>query len=159
MSWLATKQMVMRSYRSILALILALVTTFLISCGSPTAVKPPTYTPEQMAQIQRLASTVAALRDKMPILKQKIQNQNWTDVGTYIHGPLGELRRNVSYLTRELLPKDQKAANEAGKDLFNRLLNIDTASTKGDYQLAVQNYQAALKDFDDLLQSIPKQKT
>jgi len=64
----------------------------------------------------------------------------------------------VSYLTRELLPKDQKAANEAGKDLFSRLLNIDTASTKGDYQLAVQNYQAALKDFDDLLQSIPKQK-
>ena len=159
MSWLVTKQMVMRSYRSILALILALVTTFLISCGSPTAVKPPTYTPEQMAQIQRLASTVAALRDKMPILEQKIQNQNWTDVGTYIHGPLGELRRNVSYLTRELLPKDQKAANEAGKDLFNRLLNIDTASTKKDYQLAVQNYQAALKDFDDLLQSTPKQKT
>jgi hypothetical protein len=38
------------------------------------------------------------------------------------------------------------------------LLNIDTASTKGDYQQAVQNYQAALKDFDDLLQSIPKQK-
>jgi photosystem II protein PsbQ len=148
----------MRSYRSILALILALVTTFLVSCGSPTAVKAPTYTAEQIAQIQQLASTVAALRDKMPILEQKIQNQNWTDVGTYIHGPLGELRRNVSYLTRELLPKDQKAANEAGKDLFSRLLNIDTASTKGDYQLAVQNYQAALKDFDDLLQSIPKQK-
>jgi photosystem II protein PsbQ len=148
----------MRSYRSILALILALVTTFLISCGSPTAVKAPTYTAEQIAQIQQLASTVAALRDKMPILEQKIQNQNWTDVGTYIHGPLGELRRNVSYLTRELLPKDQKAANEAGKDLFSRLLNIDTASTKGDYQQAVQNYQAALKDFDDLLQSIPKQK-
>jgi photosystem II protein PsbQ len=150
--------MVMRSYRSILALILALVTTFLVSCGSPTAVKAPTYTAEQIAQIQQLASTVAALRDKMPILEQKIQNQNWTDVGTYIHGPLGELRRNVSYLTRELLPKDQKAANEAGKDLFSRLLNIDTASTKGDYQQAVQNYQAALKDFDDLLQSIPKQK-
>ncbi len=150
--------MVMRSYRSILALILALVTTFLVSCGSPTAVKAPTYTAEQIAQIQQLASTVAALRDKMPILEQKIQNQNWTDVGTYIHGPLGELRRNVSYLTRELLPKDQKAASEAGKDLFNRLLNIDTASTKGDYQQAVQNYQAALKDFDDLLQSIPKQK-
>lgn len=150
--------MVMRSYRSILALILALVTTFLVSCGSPTAVKPPTYTAEQIAQIQQLASTVAAVRDKMPILEQKIQNQNWTDVSTYIHGPLGELRRNVSYLTRELLPKDQKAANQAGKDLFNRLQNIDTASIKGDYQLAVQNYQAALKDFDHLLQSPPKQK-
>jgi photosystem II protein PsbQ len=148
----------MRSYRSILALILALVTTFLVSCGSPTAKKPPTYTAEQIAQIQQLASTVAALRDKMPILEDKIQNKNWTDVGTYIHGPLGDLRRNVSYTVRELLPQDQKAASAAAKDLFSRLETIDIASTKGNYQVAVQNYQAALKDFDDFFRLIPKQR-
>jgi photosystem II protein PsbQ len=145
----------MRSYRSILALILALVTTFLVSCGSPTAKTPPTYTAEKIAQIQQIASTVAALRDKMPILETKIQNQNWTDVGTYIHGPLGEVRRLMSYLTRELLPQDQKAASAAAKDLFQRLENIDVASTKGNYKVAVQNYQAALKDFDDFLQQVP----
>jgi photosystem II protein PsbQ len=150
--------MVMRSYRSILALILAMVTTFLVSCGSPTAVKPPTYSAEQIAQIQQFASTVAALRDKMPILEEKIQNKNWTDVGTYIHGPLGEVRRLMTYFTRELLPTDQKTANAVAKDLFNRLESIDVASTKGNYQAAVENYQAALKDFDQFLQLVPKQK-
>lgn len=146
----------MRRYRSILALLLAVVTTFLVSCGSPTAKAPVTYTAEQIAQIQKLTSTVAALRDKMPILEDKIQNQNWTDVGTYIHGPLGEVRRNVSYTLRELLPQDQEAASAAAKDLFNRLENIDVASTKRNYQVAVENYQAALKDFDEFLQRVPK---
>ena len=158
MHWLVKTQMIMRNYRSILALILVLVTTFLVSCGSPKATKAPTYTAEKLAVIQQLASTTAALRDKMPILEDKIQNKNWTDVGTYIHGPLGELRRNVSYLTRELLPQDQKAVSAAGKDLFDRLQDIDSAATKGKYDVAVQNYQAALKDFDDFLQAIPKPK-
>jgi photosystem II protein PsbQ len=148
----------MKSYRSILALILAMVTTFLVSCGSPTAIKPPTYTAQEIAQIEQLASTVAALRDKMPILEDKIKNRNWTDVGTYIHGPLGEVRRLITYLTRELLPTDQKAASPVAKDLFQRLENIDVASSKGNYQVAVENYQAALKDFDQFLQQVPKQR-
>jgi photosystem II protein PsbQ len=150
--------MVMRSYRSILALILAVVATVLVSCGSPTVKAPPSYSAEQIVQIQKLASTVEALRDKMPVLADKIQNQNWTDVGTYIHGPMGELRRNVSYLTRELLPQDQKAVSSSATDLFSSLQNIDVAATKGNYQVAVQNYQAAMKDFDDILQLLPKQK-
>jgi hypothetical protein len=43
-------------------------------------------------------------------------------------------------------------------DLFNRLQNIDVAASKGNYQSAVQSYQAAMKDFDDILQLVPKQK-
>lgn len=148
--------MVMKSYRSILALLLAMLTTFLVSCGSPKLTKAPTYTAEQIEQIQQVASSVAALRDKMPILEDKIQNKNWTDVGTYIHGPLGEVRRLMNYMTRQLLPTDQKAATETTKDLFNRLESIDVAATKGNYELAVQNYQAALKDFDGFLQLAPK---
>lgn len=146
----------MRNYRSLLAAILAVVMTFLVSCGSPTAKKPPTYTTEQIAQIQRFASQVVELRDKMPVLETNIQNRNWTDVGTYIHGPLGELRQKMSYVTRELLPQDQKTAKEATKDLFARFQNLGTAATEGNYPKAVENYQAALKDFDTFLRLIPK---
>jgi photosystem II protein PsbQ len=146
----------MRSYRSILAVILAMVTTFLVSCGNPKALTPPSYSTEQIEQIQKLTTIVTALRDKMPILEDKIQNQNWTDVSTYIHGPLGELRRSTSYVTRELLPQEQKQATAVTKDLFNRIQNIDLASTKGNYQLAIQSYQAALKDLDEFLQLVPQ---
>lgn len=149
--------MVRTSYRSLLAVILAMVTALLVSCSSPTATKPPTYTPEKIAQIQKFAPTLNDLREKMAILETDIQNRDWTDVGSFIHGPLGELRQKMSYITRELLPKEQKAASAAAKDLFSRLETINSASSTGNYQTAIDNYQAALKDFDAFLQLIPSQ--
>ncbi len=147
--------MVNKSYRSLLAVMLAMVMAFLVSCSSPTATKPPTYTPEKIAQIQKYADTVTELRDKISILETNIQNRDWVEVGSFIHGPLGELRQKMSYITRELLPKDQKAAREAAKDFFTRLESIDLASSSANYQKALDNYRAALKDFDAFLQLIP----
>lgn len=148
--------MLRKSYRSLLAVMLTLVMTFLVSCSSPTAKKPPTYTPDKIAQIQKYAATVTDLRETMPTLATSIQNRKWTDVGSFIHGPLGELRQKMSYVTRELLPQDQKAAKEAAQDLFSRLQDIDLATEKGNYQKAVDNYRLAIKDFDAFLQLIPE---
>lgn len=148
----------MRSYRSILALILAVVTTFLVSCSSPTAKAPATYSSEQIVQIQKYVADVAELRDKMPELATKIQSRNWVDIGTYIHGPLGELRQKVSYLTRELLPQEKKAVTEVSKDLFTRLQNLDMAAADNNYQKAVENYRSALNDLEQILQLAPGQK-
>lgn len=147
--------MIRTTYRSLLAVILAMVTTFLVSCGSPTAT-PPTYTSQKIAQIQRIATPLSELRDQMSILEAQIQNREWTDVESFIHGPLGELRQKMSYLTRELLPQDQKAASKATKDLFARLEAIDAASLQGDYLEATDNYSKAVRDFDQFLQLLPQ---
>jgi photosystem II protein PsbQ len=94
----------------------------------------------------------------MPELATKIQSRNWVDIGTYIHGPLGELRQKVSYLTRELLPQEKKAATETSKDLFARLQDIDMAAADNNYQKAVENYRFALNDLERILQLAPGQK-
>jgi len=148
--------MLMRRYRSILALMLALVTTCLVSCGSPAATEPPpAYTAQQVEQIQRTVANLSELREKMPVLKTKIDDRDWVDVGTYIHGPLGSLRQKMSYMTRQLLPQDQKAASAAAEDLFEHLQQINTAAESRNYQLAITNYQEALIDFDRYLKLIP----
>lgn len=148
----------MKNYRSILALFLAMVTTFLVSCSGPKAALP-TYTPDKLAKIEQLAASVTALRDKMPILEEKIQDRNWTDIGTYIHGPLGELRRYTSSVTRELLPADQKAARAAEKSLFNSFEKIDVAATKASSDAARAAYREALKNFDVFLRTVPQPKS
>jgi photosystem II protein PsbQ len=148
----------MKNYRSILALLFAILTTFLVSCGGPKAALP-TYTPDKLAKIEQLAASVTALRDKMPILEEKIQARNWTDVGTYIHGPLGELRRYTSSLTRELLPADQKAAKAAEKDLFSSFEKIDAAAAKAKTGAAVEGYREVLQDFDAFLKTVPQPKS
>lgn len=147
----------MTRYRSLLIGILVVVATFLVSCGGPKATAvPPTYTDAQITQIQRALPGVLTLRDRLNTLEFLIQDQNWTDISTYIHGPLGELRQKLSYLTHELLPADQKATSAAAKKLFGHLEAIDVAASEREYAVALQNYKAARRELDDLLQRVPQ---
>ncbi len=147
----------MPKLRSILSLILVLVTTFLVSCSGPsTAVAPPTYTPEKIAQIQVLYTPVAEARERMSKLGEFIENRNWVNTGSYIHGPLGGIRHDIRYLNESLLVKDQKQAAETAKQLFADLEQIDTAAKEQNYSQASVQYNQALKHFDAYIDLIPQ---
>ncbi len=146
----------MRRFRSILALCLVLVTTLLVSCGSPTPVaKGPLYSDLQLTQIQKSAADIQELRDRLIELPPMIQANKWVDVGTFIHGPLGELRAKMARLSRTLVPKAQDSAAKAAKDVFGHLNAIDEAAQAQDIQKALKNYNEALKDFDAFFNVIP----
>lgn len=146
----------MARYRSILTCVLVLITTLLVSCGNPTTVKGPLYTSEQLEQIQHYTEEVQTLRDRMLELPPLVQQKKWTDVESFIHGPLGELRTRMSRLARTLEPKaSQQSALEAAKDVFGHLIAIDEAAQNRDSNKALLNYNEALKDFDAFLQLVP----
>lgn len=147
-------------YRSILSLILALVATFLVSCGSPTDAKvPQTYTTAQVEQIQEYVPGILALRDRMKEIPSMIQRRDWIDLSDFIHGPLGELRLKMTYVTRNLLPKDQEGARETTRKLFDDLVKIYQAAEQSDPKKALLNYQEALKDLDAFLKYVPQTNT
>lgn len=146
----------MKRYKSILASILAVVMVFLVSCGSPTPTKPPTYSPETLEQISSYESELLALRDRMTELSDLIGERNWVDVSNLIHGPLGDLRRDMSYVSRLLLlPSEQKTAFAGAREVFRHLEAIDRAAEEQNYLLAEDNYGEALKDFDEFLTLLP----
>jgi len=102
-------------FRSILALMLALVATFTISCSSATTAATktaPKYTPAQIEQIQQYVPALEEFRDRMSELQTMIQQRRWVDVGTFIHGPLGELRLSMNRVAANLSPQDKEAARE-----------------------------------------------
>ena len=148
-------------HRSLLSLILVIVATFLISCSSPTVAKvAPTYTAAQVEQIQQYVPEIVRLRDRTTSeLQRLIQNREWTDVSSFIHGPLGELRLQMTYASRNFLPQAQNTARQATRDLFDHLVKIDQAAQNGSYQTATLNYREALADIDTFLQLIPKPST
>lgn len=147
----------MARYRSTLAWILGLVAVFLVSCSGPTtATVAPTYTPVQLAQIRQYESKVVELRQRLPALATLIENRNWTDVRTFIHGPLGELRVRMSILARTLLPEAEATATAAAKEISGHFVEIDEAAVNEDYRQAIRNYAEAVKDFDVLLKVIPQ---
>ena len=150
--------MFIKRYRSILALILVLVTTFLVSCGGPSASKqPPTYTAQQIEQIQQYADRLGEMRQRLSTLAGNIQDRDWVEVGSLIHGPLGTLRQEMNYLSRQLLPQEQKVARDLAKNVFKSLNTIDAAASENNYSEAIRNYGLAVKNLDEFLQLVPEQ--
>lgn len=147
----------MARYRSILSLILVIVATLIVSCGGPTvATVAQTYTDAQLEQIQRYVPEITALRGRMNQIPALIQRRDWMDVSDFIHGPLGEMRMQMTYVTRHLLPKDQEAARQATRDLFDHLVKIEQAAQVDNSQGARLNYREALGDIDTFLQLVPQ---
>ncbi len=146
----------MKRYKSILASILAVVMVFLVSCGSPTPTKPPAYTPETLEQISSYKSKLLVFRDRMTELEGFIAAKDWVNVRSLIHGPLGSLRQDMSYVSRLLLlPAEQKTALAEAREIFRHLESIDQAAEAQNYPLARDNYAEALSDFDQFLALLP----
>ncbi|MBD2346532.1 photosystem II protein PsbQ [Anabaena subtropica FACHB-260] len=146
----------MARQRSIISLLLVLLATFLISCSSPTtAVAPPTYTTAQLEKIQGYAPDIQVVRDRADELKNLILKKEWIDVGNFIHGPITEARLTMTYITPNLLPKDQVTARQINKDFLSHLVKIDQAASAGNSALALSNYQAAVADIDKFIQLLP----
>ncbi|MDJ0533270.1 MAG: photosystem II protein PsbQ [Xenococcaceae cyanobacterium MO_207.B15] len=146
----------MKIFRSVLSLMLVLVATVLVSCGSPQVSAPPTYTPEKLQVIKTYRIPVDVARDKMNTLGEFIRNEDWVNVKSFIHGPLGFLRRDFRYLSDALLPDDKAEATELAKDIFTRLENIDVAAEEKDYKVAKAQFNQALDDFEAYIELIPE---
>jgi photosystem II protein PsbQ len=145
----------MSFFRPILSLLLAFVAVFIVSC-SDGQVKAPTYTPDQIVKIEAAKANVTALRDRFPELATLIEERNWNDVKSFIHGPLGEIRSRMSGLSRQLLPEAQDKALAASKEMFLHLNKIDQAADLNDYTLAIRNYAEAVKDFNTFSSFLPQ---
>jgi photosystem II protein PsbQ len=116
----------------------------------------------QLAKIQLASKGVATLEGRLSELSALIDQKDWNNVRSFIHGPLGELRTRMVGVARELLPAQRQQALEIGKEIFVHLNKIDAAAADNNQVLAASNYSEALKDFaafDALLPELPKAET
>jgi photosystem II protein PsbQ len=145
----------MSLFRPLISLLLVLVSVLVVSCGD-AQVKAPTYSAAQLAQIQTTSKNIAALTNRLPELSALIQERDWNNVKSFIHGPLGEIRTRMSGLSRELLPGTKEQALKISKEIFEHLNKIDAAAGDNDYKLAIRNYGEAIKDLESFEKLIPQ---
>ncbi|WP_019508340.1 photosystem II protein PsbQ [Pleurocapsa sp. PCC 7319] len=148
----------MKIFRPILSLILVLATTLLVSCGGPSASAPPTYTPEKLQKISTYRIPLDVARQRIPELGQYITNEDWVNADNFLHGPLGLIRRDLTYLSNALLPDEQKPALDVAKDIFKHIENIDAAVDEKNYRVAINQYKEVVSDLDSYSSLIPETK-
>ena len=148
----------MKIFRPILSLILVLATTLLVSCSGPSASAPPTYTPEKLQKISTYRIPLDVARQRMPELGKYINNEDWSNADNFIHGPLGLIRRDLTYLSNSLLPSEQEDALNVAKDIFKHFENIDAAVNNKNYTLANNQYKEVVSDLDIYASLIPQTK-
>ena len=146
----------MKIFRPILSLILVLATTLLVSCGGPNASAPPTYTPDKLQTIQTYRIPLDIARQRLPELGEAIAKENWANADSFLHGPLGLIRRDLTYLSNALLPDEQEPALNVAKDIFNHFENIDAAVREKNYTVAISQYKEVTSDLDAYASLIPQ---
>ncbi|MDB9526612.1 photosystem II protein PsbQ [Oscillatoria sp. CS-180] len=143
-------------FRSLLGWALAAIAVCIVGCGGADVSQPTTYSNEQLAQIEIYAPRVVELRDRFPELEDYIQNKDWVDINSFIHGPLGELRARLGRVTSRLLLQDAEKAKVLADDIGNHLERLDAAAEKYNQIEAASQYRQALDDFDAFISLIPK---
>lgn len=66
--------------RSIISLVLVLVTTLLVSCGGPQTTIPTVYSPQKIEQLQVYIQPIEGFREKMSVLQDLIADKNWVEL-------------------------------------------------------------------------------
>lgn len=146
----------MKIFRPILSLILVLATTLLVSCGGNTASAPPTYTPEKLQKISTYRIPLDIARERLPELGEALSNEDWVNADNFLHGPLGLIRRDLTYLSNSLLPDEQEPALDVAKDIFKHFENIDAAVNDKNYTVAINQYKEVTSDLDAYASLIPQ---
>ncbi|MGB3293038.1 MAG: photosystem II protein PsbQ [Phormidesmis sp.] len=146
----------MRRFRAVVGVLLAAIATFLVSCGGGPEAVVPTYTPEKISQLQTYVNRIEATRKRLPELANYIEKDNWVNVDNFTHGPLGQLRAELTRLSNQLLPEDQKNAKTLTDDILGHLQKIDVASDERSYESAIAQYREFVDDFDAFLGIVPE---
>ncbi len=148
----------MSFFRPLISFFLVCIAVLVVSCSDGN-VKAPTYSAETLTRIQLASAGVEKIKERLPELESYIDKQDWNNIRSFIHGPLGDLRTRMVGISKELLPADRTKSLELGKEVFGHLNKIDTAAADNNQAIAATNYTEALKDlaaFNALLPELPK---
>ena len=147
----------MLRFRPLLSLLLAFAAALLVSCGGPGTVSaPPTYTSEQLQQIQRYLPEIQSAYQRLPALNTAIQNKNWQEIRSTIRGPFGSMIQDLKYVTGHLLPDDKKAANEVSRNIFKDFIDIDRAAVDNNVESALTSFDSAVRDIEKFITQLPE---
>ncbi len=128
---------------------IAIIVTTLLLPMTPSALAQ-TPAAIQAANVEKLQ----VLSDRFDRLEKYIYAQKWVDVRTYIHGPFGEIRRELRMIAGKLDKTKKETSNILADDLFKNFIKLDVAAKDKDAIAAEAAFKNALKDFEGIVELV-----
>ncbi|PZV16520.1 MAG: hypothetical protein DCF20_08410 [Pseudanabaena sp.] len=97
------------------------------------------------------AEKLQVLSDRFDRLEKFVYAQKWNDVITYIHGPFGEIRRELRLIAGQLSKPEKVTANDLANNLFKNFVQLDNAAKGKDAIAAEKAFKNALQDFESIV--------
>ncbi|MFN3360002.1 MAG: photosystem II protein PsbQ [Pseudanabaenaceae cyanobacterium] len=95
-----------------------------------------------------------ALASQIQRLQTYVEENNWQEIRAYIRGPMGETRRKLATIEREL-PKNQRSTFKTAASRFlDDLINLDFAALQQDSERTETAFQSLQADLDNLRQTV-----
>ncbi|PZU98317.1 MAG: hypothetical protein DCE90_04150 [Pseudanabaena sp.] len=137
------------SCNQVLIVVCLLVT--LLSTSVITFVQPVNAMP--IAAISASSSeNLKVLGDRFDRLEKYVYSEKWNDVITYIHGPFGEIRRELRMVAAQLDKTKKEKANTLANDLFKNFVKLDNAANSKDAIAAESAFKSSLQNFEDIVE-------
>ncbi|MEN9219437.1 MAG: hypothetical protein Q6J68_03455 [Thermostichales cyanobacterium SZTDM-1c_bins_54] len=77
---------------------------------------------------------VSKIQAEVEHLQELVDNQEWVNVRSYIHGPMGMTRKELAGLALQYTGEQQKQIQKANRQLLTNLEKIDAAAEDFDAQ-------------------------
>lgn len=104
------------------------------------------------AQVAASAETLQVLSDRFDRLEKFVYTSNWNDVITYIHGPFGEIRRELRSIASQLGKTEKDKANDLANELFKNFVKLDNAAKDKNAIAAETAFKEALQNFESIIE-------
>jgi photosystem II protein PsbQ len=128
---------------------LAVICLVLLLWAVPVQAQTGNYADVYVARISKLS-------DRLEVLQKYVDSNNWNNIRTYIHGPLGEVRRDIAYLAQGLQGTAKQSAKALGKAIADDLVKLDFAAKNTDAAAVQSAFLQVTQHFDQLLALLPQ---
>ncbi len=125
--------------------------TLVSALFAPVLTQPALAITSPAAVRDASAAKLQILRDRFDRLEKYVYTQNWNDVGTYIHGPFGEIRRELRAIAGNLGKTQKETANDLANNLFQNFVKLDIAAKDKEAIAAETAFKNALQDFEAIV--------
>ncbi|MEB3306951.1 MAG: photosystem II protein PsbQ [Cyanobacteriota bacterium] len=143
--------------RRVALLVLAGVLCFGLSACSNAKAKAPSYSPEDIAYIERQAEGFLAARNRLPELASLVNGRDWVFTRNLIHGPMQEVGRQMLYINKRLLPAERPEAEKLAVQLKTAMAQLDEAARLQDAGQLQKAYISVASGFGKYAQILPAQ--